>query len=74
MTPAEARALLGVSPDDGPEVVRATHRRLIGEAHPDRHDGSEEATNRSAQLNEAWRVLRGDAAHTPAAVDTHRTP
>jgi DnaJ homolog subfamily C member 19 len=31
-----ARALLGVSVDDGPDAIRAAHRKLIAEVHPDR--------------------------------------
>ncbi len=33
---AEARAILGVGADAGPEAIRAAHRRLIAAVHPDR--------------------------------------
>jgi hypothetical protein len=51
----EARTLLGVSPTDEWDAVRAAYRRLIRQQHPD-HAGSG-ATERAAQLNEAYRVL-----------------
>lgn len=51
----EARALLGVSPDDGWDTVRLAYRRLIRELHPDR--AGPEATSRAAELNEAYSVL-----------------
>lgn len=35
MTEAEARAILGVGPDDGPEAIRAAHHRLMKKLHPD---------------------------------------
>lgn len=35
MPVGEARALLGVGPDDDVEAVRAAHRRLIAKVHPD---------------------------------------
>jgi DnaJ homolog subfamily C member 19 len=31
----EARALLGVSPDDDADAIRAAHRRIIAKVHPD---------------------------------------
>ena len=33
---AEARAVLGVAPDADGEAIRAAHRRLVGQVHPDR--------------------------------------
>jgi hypothetical protein len=51
----EARALLGVGPDESWDEVRLAYRRLIRELHPDRAGPS--ATARAAQLNEAYGVL-----------------
>lgn len=48
-----ARALLGLGPDADDAAIRAAHRRLVAEAHPDR-GGSEELTGR---LNAARDVL-----------------
>lgn len=42
---AQARALLGVAPDAGRDAIRAAHRKLIAEVHPD-HGGSAELTRR----------------------------
>lgn len=41
----EARALLGVPPDADAETIRAAHRRLIAQTHPDR-GGTEELARR----------------------------
>lgn len=46
---ADARAVLGVGPDAGPEEIRAAHRKLIASVHPDR-GGSPELTR---QVNAA---------------------
>ncbi|WP_332654999.1 molecular chaperone DnaJ [Brevundimonas sp.] len=35
MTPAEARSLLGVSPDATPQQINAAWKRLMARAHPD---------------------------------------
>jgi len=48
-TEAEARAVLGVAPDAGQEAIRAAHRRLAAEAHPDR--GGD--VDRAARINAA---------------------
>lgn len=53
---AAARALLGVDEEATPEAVRAAHRRLLWEAHPDR--GGDQ--RRAAALNAARdRLLKG---------------
>ena len=51
----EARHILGVGSNAGREEIRAAHRRLIAEVHPDR-GGSAEATRR---INAARDLLIG---------------
>ena len=53
MDEAEARAILGIKPEDGPEEIQGAHRRLIQRLHPDR-GGSDYL---AAKVNEARRVL-----------------
>ncbi|WP_343519118.1 J domain-containing protein [Sphingomonas sp.] len=50
---ADARAVLGVGQEAGPEEIRAAHRRLIASVHPDR-GGSSELTR---QVNAARDTL-----------------
>lgn len=45
MSAEEARALLGVAADADAETIRAAHRRLIGQTHPDK-GGTEELARR----------------------------
>ena len=52
-----ARALLGVGPRADAEEIRAAHRRLMAEAHPDR-GGSD---SRARELNAARDLLIGRA-------------
>jgi hypothetical protein len=58
----KARWLLGVSASDDEERIRARHRQLISENHPDR-GGSEE---RAAELNKARDLLLDDLASRKA--------
>ena len=44
MTPADARALLGVPAGASPDAVRDAHRRLIAKVHPDNGGSAELAT------------------------------
>ena len=53
---AQARALLGLSPDADPDAIRAAHRRLIASVHPDK--GGTEAL--AAQSNAARDLLLAD--------------
>jgi DnaJ homolog subfamily C member 19 len=53
---ANARALLGVSVHDDAERIRARHRKLISENHPDR-GGSEQ---RATELNQSRDLLLDD--------------
>ncbi len=53
---SKARWLLGVSAGDDADRIRARHRQLISENHPDR-GGSEE---RAAELNKARDLLLDD--------------
>jgi hypothetical protein len=50
----EARTVLEVADGDGWDAVRASYRRLIRAAHPDRAGGTGRA---AARLNEAYAVL-----------------
>lgn len=38
---AEARRILGLERDAGPDAVRAAHRRLVASVHPDRGGSAE---------------------------------
>jgi DnaJ homolog subfamily C member 19 len=64
MPPAEARALLGVSPDASLSEIREAHRRLIAKVHPDAGGSPELA----ARINQARDVLAGEMnRNTPRA-------
>ena len=52
---AQARAVLGVGPDAGADAIRAAHRRLVANVHPDR-GGSAELARR---VNAARDLLLG---------------
>ena len=56
MTRKEARSLLDVPADAGPDAIRAAHRRLIARVHPD-VGGSADLTRR---VNAARDLLLGD--------------
>ena len=58
-------SVLGVSPDDGFDEIRARYRSLVKESHPDAmiarglpEEAVQIATNRLATINEAWEKLR----------------
>lgn len=53
MSADEARAVLGVTPDADADAVRAAHRRLVAQVHPDK-GGTAELT---ARVNAARDVL-----------------
>jgi DnaJ-domain-containing protein 1 len=64
MTMGRALRLLGLTAASTREQVRAAYRRMAGEWHPDRVAGRAEevrraATEQMAEINEAYRVLRG---------------
>lgn len=56
MEVSEARSILGLSADAGSEEARATFRRLLHEAHPDRND-SRDAADRTRAIVLAYRTL-----------------
>jgi hypothetical protein len=87
-SPTGARShydVLGVSPDDGTDVVRRAYLDRAREAHPDRHidaTGAQraDAERRMQEVNEAWRVLgnprrrrRYDLERAPEAMFVSRT-
>jgi hypothetical protein len=53
MRPEEAASILGVPPDASPDAVRAAHRKLIGQLHPDK-GGTDYL---AAKINDARDVL-----------------
>jgi CysZ protein len=55
MASEEARAVLGLAPEAGPEDVRSAHKRLMQRLHPDRGGSDYLAT----KINEAKDVLLG---------------
>jgi DnaJ family protein C protein 19 len=56
MATREALALLELTPSDGPEAIRAAHRRLIARVHPDAGGTRELA----ARVNNARDILIAD--------------
>lgn len=61
MSLAEARAVLGVAADADADTIRAAHRRLIAQVHPDK-GGTAELTRR---VNAARDVLLKALNRTP---------
>lgn len=60
-----ALATLGLQADATTEMAQAAWRTLVRAHHPDRARSPEalaEATRRTAQINAAWQVLRGEAS------------
>src|SRR5207244_6313756 len=52
-------AVLGVSPGCSSEELHDAYRRLVKLHHPDRNQGSPEATRRFQEIQEAYEGLRG---------------
>jgi DnaJ-domain-containing protein 1 len=55
ITPAEARRLLGVSPEADQEAIKEAYRKQVKQTHPDTADGDEESFKR---LNQAYERLK----------------
>ena len=70
MTPAAARALLGLAHDAGPDEVHVARRRLAKQAHPD--VGGDATSMR--QLNEAVAVVLADVAFKPTEAESPIVP
>ncbi|NEX20621.1 sulfate transporter CysZ [Thiorhodococcus mannitoliphagus] len=58
----EARAILGINPEDDEDAIRTAHRRLIQRLHPDR-GGSDYL---ASKVNEAKAVLTGSESRRSA--------
>lgn len=54
----EARRILGVGADAGPDEIRAAHRRLVAKVHPDQGGSAELAT----RVNSARDLLLAELA------------
>lgn len=67
MTPSDARALLGVSPQATHDEVRAAFRAQIGRHHPDVNPAPGTSA-RAMALIEAWEVLSVEPAVTDPPV------
>src|SRR3546814_1746267 len=52
----EARALLGVPADADAETIRAAHRRLIAQTHPDRGGTEERSEEHTSELQSLMRI------------------
>ena len=66
-------SVLGVSPDDSLDEIKARYRQLVRESHPDAmiarglpEEAIQIATNRLKAINEAWENLRAQRQPEPA--------
>jgi len=66
-------SVLGVTPSDSFEAIRARYRKLVKESHPDAMiarglpaEAVQIATNRLITINEAWENLRAERQPEPA--------
>jgi DnaJ homolog subfamily C member 19 len=59
-SPSQARALLEIGEDAGPDEIRAAHRRLLLRVHPDA-GGSAELTRRVNEARDILIATRRDA-------------
>ena len=66
LTLDDARRVLGLGPDDGPERLAGAFRRAVKCAHPDRPGGD---VMRFREVLEAYRLLQSQAP-SPAASDS----
>jgi curved DNA-binding protein CbpA len=49
--------LLGIAPNASEDEITAAYRKLAFQYHPDKNNGSQEATERMKEINEAYAIL-----------------
>ena len=54
--------VLEVSPRARAQVIKAAYRCLVQHCHPDKHQGTEHANDRLAQINRAYAILSDPVA------------
>ncbi|WP_188054078.1 J domain-containing protein [Sphingosinithalassobacter sp. CS137] len=59
---AEARSILGLGPDADEAEIRAAHRRLVAQVHPDRGGSAEAARRINAARDTLLKRSRGAAS------------
>lgn len=73
MDEAEARVVLGVAPEVGPDELRRAFRCRLRQAHPDVAPGDPHASQTTARLVSAFALLRGSRYPTAATTSTSQT-
>ncbi|HVM98929.1 MAG TPA: molecular chaperone DnaJ [Caulobacteraceae bacterium] len=71
LTPDEARAILGLPRDAGPEAVMGAFRAAAKETHPDRPGGD---AARFLEILSAYRLLQSLPLHRPSPVQAGERP
>lgn len=56
--PTDHHLALGVTPDAGPDEIRAAYLRVMRDHHPDRRPGDPAAAETARRANVAYRALR----------------
>lgn len=57
--------VLGVSSDSDADQIKTAYRKLAMQHHPDRNGGSEEASAKFQQIQDAYDMLRSDKPRSP---------